>query len=118
MPLLTELEDARLYAGDILRLPHSYDLGPSSGPVDLLVFDPRDGEAGLGLITASGYKAGLVFCVLPKESPHSGGAGLSAKWLIRNWDRWITYTYHPETRIPVEKAVVLRKDARTLPEER
>lgn len=117
MPLLVELEDRRLYPGDILRLSDNYTTGPGTGPVDLLVYDPRDDQYGLGLMTASGYKAGLVFCILPKESTHSGGSGLSAKWLIANWHRWITYTYHSDKRIPVEKAVVLRKEGRTLPQE-
>ena len=118
MPLLVELDDQRLFAGDILRLSDNYDTGPATGPVDLLVYDPRDDGYGLGLITASGYKAGLVFCIFPKESDHAGGIGLSAKWLIANWDIWITYTYHPDKRIPVEKALVLRKEGRTLPDER
>lgn len=117
MPLLVELDDRRLYSGDILRLSDDYSTGPGSGPVDLLVYYPRDEECGLGLITASGYKAGLIFCIFPKESNHEDGSGLSTEWLVANWHRWIAYTYHPQESIPVEKAVVLRKEKRSLPQE-
>ena len=44
MSLLTELDKPRLDRGDILRLSDNYDAGPGTGPVDLLVFDPRDDE--------------------------------------------------------------------------
>ena len=115
MPLQTALAGDRLHAGDILRLSDNYDTGPGSGPVDLMVFDPRD-EAGLGLIVTSGFKAGLVLHVFPKASMAADGAGLSVDWLIANWDDWFVYTY-AKGRIPVEKARVLRKDARTLPQE-
>jgi len=84
------LTDSRLFAGDILQLSDNYDTGPGSGPVDLMVFDPRDDDA--------------VF-------------GLGADWLIANRDRRIVSTYHPKDRIPVEKALVLRKEGRSLPEE-
>lgn len=115
MPLLTTLRDGSLDPGDILRLSDNYDLGPGSGPVDLMVFHPRDDESGLGLIVASGYKAGLVLHVFPTASNQPDG-GLSVDWLLANWHDWFVYTYH-RAQIPVESAVVLRKDARTLPQE-
>ena len=117
LPPLTHLTDRRLFAGDILRLSDNYDAGPGSGPVDLMVFDPRDVDAGLGVIVTSGYKAGLILHVFPRESVAPDGLGLCADWLVANWDRWIAYTYHPKDRIPVEKARVLRKEERSLPEE-
>jgi hypothetical protein len=116
MPLLQALDDPRLYPGDILRLDDDYDLGPGSGPVDLMVFDPRDDGCGLGLIVTSGYKAGLVLHVFPADSRPAAGSGLCAAWLLANWDAWMVYTYHPGV-IPVEKVRVLRKEGRTMPEE-
>ncbi len=116
MPLLLDLADARLYPGDILRLSDNYDTGPGSGPVDLMVFHPREDNRGLGLIVVSGYKAGLILHVFPRQSTHPEGFGLSVAWLMQNWDTWIVYTYSKD-RIPIEKAVVLRKEERTLPQE-
>ncbi len=95
-----------LYVGDILRLPENYDLGPESGPVDLLVFHPRDDEAGLGLMVVSGYKAGLVYAVLPRASGPAGA--ISIAWLKENWDKWFCYPYDDAMRtIPMETAVIL-----------
>ncbi|MBO6727031.1 MAG: hypothetical protein JJ911_15325 [Rhizobiaceae bacterium] len=115
MPLLTELEEPQLDRGDILRLSDNYDTGPGTGPVDLLVFDPRDDTCGLGLVVASGYKAGLILQIFPRGSMHADG-GLSAEWLIANWRDWFIFTYH-EGSPPLEKALVLRADNRTLPQE-
>ena len=40
MPRLLDLADDFLIVGDVIRLSDNYDLGPGSGPVDLLIFDP------------------------------------------------------------------------------
>lgn len=117
MPLLTELRGEALAGGDILRLSDNYDTGPGTGPVDLLVYSPRDDAFGEGLIVASGYKAGLIFQIFPKQSIHPTKFGLSVDWLIANWNDWFQYSYHTDQLIPVENARVLRVDARTLPEE-
>ncbi len=116
MPLLTDLEGDALGPGDILRLSENYDLKPGSGPVDLMVFDPRDDAVGLGLIVTSGYKAGLVLHEFPLASRHAEG-GLSVDWLIANWNDWFVFTYYRDHLIPVEDARVLRRDQRTMPEE-
>lgn len=116
MPLLTDLAGRALGPGDILRLSENYDLRPGSGPVDLLVFDPRDDDTGLGLIVASGYKAGLILHLFPKASRHADG-GLSVDWLIASWRDWFVFTYHADARIPFEDARVLLRDARSLPQE-
>ncbi len=116
MPPLLDLDDDSLYPGDILRLSDNYDTGPGSGPVDLMAFNPRQDGRGLGLIVVSGYKAGLILHVFPRESTHPAGLGIGVPWLRANWDDWFVYTYHKD-RIPIEKAVVLRKDERTLPQE-
>jgi hypothetical protein len=124
MPLLTDLAGEALGPGDILRLPDNYDTGPGSGPVDLLVFDPREDDYGLGLIVASGYKSGLILHLFPKASRGPGERatrGLSVDWLVANWRDWFRYTYHTTVDrpdpIPLEGARVLRWDARTMPEE-
>ncbi len=106
--MATAIEDmlqGQLGVGDVLRLPENYDLGPGSEPVDLLVYDPRDDEYGLGLMVVSGYKAGLTFAIFPRES-RSLDNGLSVDWLLRNWDRWFRFTYVDQP-VPVEGACAL-----------
>ena len=46
---------------------------------------------------------------------HADG-GLSAEWLIANWRTWMVYTYHDGSP-PLETALVLRTDNRTMPQE-
>lgn len=116
MPLLVDLAGDALGSGDIVRLPDDYDAGPGSGPVDLMVYDPRHDDCGLGMVVVSGYKSGLILHHLPLASNAPGG-GLSVDWLIANWDDWFVFTYHQDRRIPVERTRVLRWNARTLPEE-
>ena len=116
MPLLTLLAGGALAAGDILRLAENYDAGPNSGPVDLLVYDPRDDECGLGLVVASGAKAGLILHIFPLASRAANG-GLSVDWLLANWDKWFVFTHHPQHPIPSADALVLFSHARSLPQE-
>jgi hypothetical protein len=117
MPSLLDLADDVLIIGDLVRLASNYDLGPGSDPVDLLLFDPHDDEAGLGLIVTSGYKAGLVFAVLPRHSRLAGKPGLSKVWLIENWDKWFVFTYQGGP-VPIEGTTVLRWNERMTVETR
>lgn len=111
MRLLTDLAGESLWRGDILRLAHNYDLGPGSGPVDLMVYDPGGGD-GLGLIVVSGYKAGLTLAIFPAESCRAGARSLETSWLLKNWDRWFCYTYQTDAAgkplaVPVAGTLVL-----------
>lgn len=116
--LLTDMPDGSLWAGDVLRLSHDYDLGPGSEPVDLLVFDPRDG-AGLGVVVASGRKAGLVLSIFPGASCGAGKRSLETAWLLRHWNEWFCYTYPRDGQdrlipVPVEGTLVIRPDEREI----
>lgn len=110
--LLTNLAGESLWRGDVIRLVHNYDLGSGSPPVDLLVYDPRDDETGLGVITVSGYKAGLTLSIFPKESTAAGKRSLEVSWLLDNWEKWFCYSYEngadgmPKP-LPVEGTLVL-----------
>ena len=117
MPRLLDLSDDFLIVGDVIRLSDNYDLGPGSGPVDLLIFDPRENDAGLGLMVTSGYKAGLVFAVLPEESRFEKKPGLSKAWLIENWDKWFVFNYQGGP-VPIEGTVILRWNERMTVETR
>jgi hypothetical protein len=111
MPRLLDLADDCLIIGDVIRLSDNYDLGPGSGPVDLLLFNPQEDETGLGLMVASGYKAGLIFAILPEESRFERKLSLSKAWLIENWDKWFVFTYQGGP-VPIEGTVILRWNER------
>lgn len=90
--LLTAMRGLELGVGDVVRLSENYDIGPGSEPVDLMVFDPRDDQYGLGLMVISGYKAGLTFCIFPSAS-FGPQRGLSVDWLLSHWSDWFRFTY-------------------------
>jgi len=96
--LLSSGEEA-LFTGDVLRLPENYELGPGSPPVDLMVFEPHDEECGLGLLVLSGYKAGLIYALLPPESLKGGSRAICTTWLKTQWHRWFCYEHDGAMRV-------------------
>lgn len=117
MPLLLDSGRAELWRGDILRLAENYDLGPGSGPVDVMVYDPHDDEHGLGLIVVSGYKAGLTWSVFPRESSRPDARCIDIGWLKSNWDRWICYEWDGRMRvIDIARTEILEWDRRMIVE--
>lgn len=119
MPLLIDAT-TDLFAGDILRLSDNYDLGPGSGPVDLMVFDPHHDDAGMGLLVVSGYKSGKILSVFPDASLPDGARAISRQWLFDNWNDWFCYTYHPNADnpapIPIAGTKLLGWDEREIVE--
>jgi hypothetical protein len=113
MPRLLDLPDDCLVIGDIIRLSDNYDLGPGSGPVDLLVYDPNQDDSGTGLVVLSGQKSGLVFAILPKDSRYRGKLALATAWLAENWDKWFTFTYQGSP-VPIEGTAILRWNQRLM----
>jgi hypothetical protein len=99
MPHLHQLDRDTLWTGDIVRLPENYDLGPESQPVDLMVFDPNDYDCGLGLVVVSGYKAGLVYALLPEASMKDGTRTIDVSWLKSHWDKWFCYPHLDNIRV-------------------
>lgn len=96
----------------------NYDLGPGSGPVDLMVFDPMHDGAGLGLVVVSGRKAGNVLSIMPKESCGPMRRSLETSWLIANWDDWFCYTYQRDGErllpLPIEGTLLIAWDEREI----
>jgi hypothetical protein len=116
--LLTDMPDESLWAGDVIRLVDDHDLGPGAGPVDLMLFDPRDG-AGLGVVVLSGGKSGLILSVFPGASCGTGKRSLETAWLLRHWDDWFCYTYPRDEAgrpipLPLEGTLVIRPDEREI----
>jgi len=83
---LVDSEEEYLPRGTVFRLPGEY---PYEDVVDFMVFDPEQEGEGQGLIVTSGYKAGLILVILPKESAGEGSRTLSRKWVVENWSHWI-----------------------------
>ncbi|QNH06398.1 hypothetical protein HNQ27_02765 [Pseudomonas sp. B11D7D] len=81
---LVDLTQEYVGHGSVLRSPESRLTG---GAIDLMVFDPQDSEAGMGLIAITGQKAGLILVLLPKES--CDGRAIKARWLVNNWRTWV-----------------------------
>ncbi|RVW11312.1 hypothetical protein EGT67_02470 [Prescottella agglutinans] len=85
--VLLEDYDADLVRGDRLRIvgaPHGAD------HVELMIAETREPDSGCELWVVGGYKAGLVFQVLPRECRPREGAGLiDIGWLRRNWATWV-----------------------------
>ncbi|OED47515.1 hypothetical protein ACH42_02875 [Endozoicomonas sp. (ex Bugula neritina AB1)] len=75
--------------GTVFRLPGKF---PYEDLVDFMVFEPSDPDRGQGLIVSSGYKAGLILVLLPKESSIKEGKyylAIEKNWLITNWAHWV-----------------------------
>lgn len=90
---LTSLTTQAIPHGALLRFAARH---PYEDVVDLMVFDPQDYSSGLGLIVASGYKAGLILVLLPPESREKTNS-LSANWLIKNWRKWVYPSTNPNS---------------------
>jgi hypothetical protein len=117
MTLLLESGRAELWRGDILRLPENYDLGPGSGPVDVMVYLPWDHDRGLGFIVVSGYKSGHVFCILPAESKRENAQCLDMTWLKIHWADWFCYEWNGAMRvIDIARTEILEWDHRMIVE--
>jgi len=117
MPLLLESGRTELWRGDILRLPENYDLGPGSRPVDLIVYDPREADYGLGLVTVSGYKAGLTWFILPRESARENAICIDMGWLKIHWKNWFAYEWDGAMRvIDIARTEILEWDRRMIVE--
>ena len=72
--------------GDIIRCKGCY---PYEEIVDFMVSE-TPGERSYCLMVSSGYKAGLVFVILPRVSVPTDNPGyaISKKWMIKNWEQW------------------------------
>jgi len=83
---LIDYEETAISRGTIFRLPATW---PYEEWVDFMLFETQDDERPYGLMISSGYKAGLFLVKLPIESVSDEGYGLSTKWVINNWAKWI-----------------------------
>jgi hypothetical protein len=74
-----------LYRGMIIRCKGVY---PYEEVVDFMLCETCDTDRGLTLLVVSGYKAGLRFVSLPKESTNGHRGSLNTDWLRSYWEKW------------------------------
>ena len=84
--LLLESGRAELWRGDMLRLPENYDLGPGSGPVDLL-FDLRQ---------MAGFTLDVAWEEIKFSRQHANdfrrvAVVTDSQWVT--WSAWLSQTF-------------------------
>jgi hypothetical protein len=80
--------ECNLVRGTVLRCK---GFPPYESRVDFMIIElPQDDKLLYALLVISGYKAGLIFSRLPKESipVENRGCAVSVKWLKSNWQEW------------------------------
>jgi hypothetical protein len=84
MQKLIDYSEETLFRGLILRCKAQY---PYEEVVDFMICETYEEDSGFTLNVVSGYKAGLRFVILPKESSDDR-LGINATWLRNNWEKW------------------------------
>lgn len=82
---LVQVTAESISRGSILSVPGKY---PFEEIVEFMLFETQEADTPYGLITVSGYKAGLILVRLPKESVSANG-GVDKVWFLANWDKWV-----------------------------
>ncbi|WP_208910001.1 Imm45 family immunity protein [Paracidovorax avenae] len=76
----------------------------NEGRLDLMVIElHHKDERRYALLNLTGYKAGLIYAILPKDSQPSNeeGYAIDKDWLISNWSKWGYFNY------PIEKVQII-----------
>jgi len=75
-----------LQRGSVIRCAGTY---PYEDYVDFMIIEyPCSQNVQYALMVDSGYKAGLIFAVLPEEANAIKGSGINIDWLKTNWSKW------------------------------
>lgn len=83
--LIDQIEELFLGRGTVFRFPATW---PYEEKVDYMLIENASSPSDFSLLVSSGYKAGIVCLNLPKEADPKN-KGISSKWLIENWNKWI-----------------------------
>ncbi len=84
-PLIDCKLDA-LGIGTLFRCPAKHPYEPK---VDFMLVNYPSVPSQHALIVTSGYKAGHILLALPTEAKSEKDLGISTKWLIQNWQKWV-----------------------------
>lgn len=79
-------KELRLSRGSLLRFRASY---PFEDEVIMMICEAPDTRSSLGLMTISGYKAGINCYVVFPDMARRDDATISAHWLCENWCQWV-----------------------------
>ncbi len=92
---LTETNRKNFSHGNIFRCPGAY---PYEKFVDFFLIRYPDSPSGFAFLIGTGQKSGHILIVLPEEAKPLESekvVGISAKWLLENWNKWV-YEIGPE----------------------
>ena len=83
---LSENRAASISRGSLIRFAASY---PFENEVIMMVCEAPHSRSSLGLITITGYKAGINCYMVFPDSARSDEATIYAEWLYSNWQHWV-----------------------------
>lgn len=84
---LVDYKEEELYRGTTFRFHATYSFEEI---VEFMLINYPNSESGYAIICISGYCAGHVERVLPKEALCKNGVNVSTRWLVNNWNKEIT----------------------------
>ncbi len=88
---LSDAESKPIYRGCRIRLIRSKPrLQEKASVTDYIVFDMLNDESGMALLQLTGYDAGIIHSILPKESVPAGSRAVSMEWFRTNWRDWFS----------------------------
>lgn len=83
---LSEVKAASISRGSLIKFTASY---PFESEVVMMVCEAPHTRSSFGLITITGYKAGINCYVVFPDSARSDDAMIPAQWLYDNWRHWV-----------------------------
>ena len=83
---LSEVKAAVISRGTLIKFTASY---PFESKVVMMVCEAPHTRSSFGLITITGYKAGINCYVVLPDSARSEDATISTQWLYDNWQHWV-----------------------------
>jgi hypothetical protein len=81
-------QESSIFRGTLLKFPASY---PFESEVVMMLCELRIGDRQYGLVTITGYNAGInPFVAFPNECMlDDKSIAFSRDWLIQNWTKWV-----------------------------
>ena len=90
---LSKNKAAAISRGCLIKFAASY---PFENEVIMMVCEAPHTRLSLGLMTISGYKAGINCYVVFPDSARNEDATISAQWLYDNWQHWVWPEGNPD----------------------
>ncbi len=83
---LSENKSTVISRGSLIKFTASY---PFENEVIMMVCEAPHSRSSLGLITITGYKAGINCYVVFPDAARSDEAAICNQWLYDNWQHWV-----------------------------